>query len=317
MRVSHYDKKLKLVTGNANPELAKNIAACLSVELGKAEVGRFQDGEISIKILETVRGHEVFIIQPTHKPTDTHLMELLLLIDAIKRASAKMVAAVIPYYGYARQDRKTQPRDSIGAKLVANLLAAAGADRVVTMDLHADQIQGFFDIPVDNLRAMPIIERYLKSKELDNYIVVAPDVGGVVRARTLAKRLNCPMAIVDKRRPAANVSQVMNIIGDVQGKTCVLFDDIIDTGGTIIQGAQALIDNGAKTVYACCTHAVFSGQAPQLLQESVIQEVIATDTINIIPDKRFPKLTVLSVAALFAEAIRRIFEELPVSKLFD
>lgn len=317
MRVSHCDKKLKVFTGNANPELAKKIAACLGVELGNAEVGRFKDGEISIKILETVRGHEVFIIQPTHRPTDTHLMELLLLIDGIKRASAKMVAAVIPYYGYARQDRKTQPRDPIGAKLVANLLAAAGADRVVTMDLHADQIQGFFDIPVDNLRAMPIIEQYLKSKELDNYIVVAPDVGGVVRARTLANRLNCPMAIVDKRRPQANVSEVMNIIGDVKGKTCVLFDDMIDTGGTIIQGAQALMDNGAKAVYAACTHAVFSGQASQLLQESVLQEVIVTDTINITPEKKFSKLTVLSVADLFAEAIRRIFEELPVSKLFD
>jgi ribose-phosphate pyrophosphokinase len=311
------DKKLKIFTGNANPQLARSIAECLGKELGLAEVGRFKDGEISIKIHETVRGREVFIIQPTHKPTAENLMELLLLIDAMKRASAKMIAAVVPYYGYARQDRKTQPRDSIGAKLVANLLTAAGADRVVTMDLHADQIQGFFDIPVDNLRALPIIEEYIRSKDLDDLMVVAPDVGGVVRARSLANRLNCPIAIVDKRRPAANVSQVMNIIGNVEGKTCVLFDDMIDTGGTIVNSAEALMKNGAKAVFACCTHAVFSGQAPELLQQSPLKEVIVTDTINISQDRMFPKLKVLSVASLFAEAIKRIFEEQPVSKLFD
>jgi len=311
------DKKLKIFTGNANPQLARSIAECLGEELGLAEVGRFKDGEISIKIHETVRGREVFIIQPTHKPTAENLMELLLLIDAMKRASAKMIAAVVPYYGYARQDRKTQPRDSIGAKLVANLLTAAGADRVVTMDLHADQIQGFFDIPVDNLRALPIIEEYIRSKDLDDLMVVAPDVGGVVRARSLANRLNCPIAIVDKRRPAANVSQVMNIIGNVEGKTCVLFDDMIDTGGTIVNSAEALMKNGAKAVFACCTHAVFSGQAPELLQQSPLKEVIVTDTINISQDRMFPKLKVLSVASLFAEAIKRIFEEQPVSKLFD
>lgn len=317
MIINHYEKKLKIFTGNANPQLAADIAMHLGVELGKAEIGRFKDGEISIKILETVRGAEVYIVQPTHKPTDTHLMELLLMIDAMKRASAKMVAAVIPYYGYARQDRKTQPRDCIGAKLVANLLTAAGADRVVTMDLHADQIQGFFDIPVDNLRALPIIENYLRQKELSDLMVVAPDVGGVVRARALANRLNCPMAIVDKRRPAANVSQVMNIIGNVEGATCVLFDDMIDTGGTIVNAAEALMKNGAKAVYACCTHAVFSDNAPIILQESPLTEVIATDTINIPEERKFDKLRVLSVAELFAEAIRRIFMEQPVSKLFD
>jgi len=315
--VNAFNKKLKIFTGNANPKLAASIAAHLGESLGQAEVGRFKDGEISIKIHETVRGYEVYIIQPTHKPTAENLMELLLLIDAMKRASAKMIAAVIPYYGYARQDRKTQPRDSIGAKLVANLLYAAGADRVVTMDLHADQIQGFFDIPVDNLRALPIIEDYLKSKQLDNYMVVAPDVGGVVRARKLANRLNCSIAIVDKRRPAANVSEVMNIIGSVEGKTCVLFDDMIDTGGTIVNAAAALMENGATEVYACATHAVFSGQAPEKLQESPLKEVIVTDTINIPEDRMFPKLKVLSVADLFAQAIRRIFEEQPVSKLFD
>ncbi len=317
MIVNHYDKKLKIFTGNANPKLAESIGAHLGVELGLAEVARFKDGEISIKIKETVRGREVFVVQPTHQPTHAHLMELLLMIDAMKRASAKMIAAVIPYYGYARQDRKTQPRDSIGAKLVANLLTAAGADRILTMDLHADQIQGFFDIPVDNLRALPIIQDYLLSKKLKNLMVVAPDVGGVVRARKLANRLNCPMAIIDKRRPYANVSEVMNVIGNVEGMTCVLFDDMIDTGGTIVNSAEALVKKGAAEVYACCTHAIFSGQAPENLQDSSIKEVIVTDTVNLPPERIFPKLKVLTVANLFGEAIRRIFEEQPVSKLFD
>lgn len=315
--VNHYDKKLKIFTGNANPKLAKRIADCLDEPLGDAQIGRFKDGEISLKIGETVRGREVFIIQPTHAPTHNHLMELLLLVDAMKRASAKMVAAVIPYYGYARQDRKTQPRDAIGAKLIANLLTAAGANRVLTMDLHADQIQGFFDIPVDNLRALPIIEEYLRTKKLSNLMVVAPDVGGVVRARALANRLNIPMAIVDKRRPIANVAEVMNIIGDVKNATCVLFDDIIDTAGTIVSSTESLMKHGAKAVYACASHAVFSDQAPQLLQNSSIKEVIVTDSINILPDRRIPKLKVLSVDSLFAEAITRIFEEQSVSKLFD
>ncbi len=317
MSDNKYDGNLKVFTGNANPKLAVSIAEHLGIELGDAKVSRFKDGEISLKIGETVRGKEVFIIQPTHAPTDAHIMELLLMIDAMKRASAKMIAAVIPYYGYARQDRKTQPRDCIGAKLVANLLTAAGANRVLTMDLHADQIQGFFDIPVDNLRAIPIIERYLKEKNLSDLVVISPDVGGVVRARGLANRLNCPMAIVDKRRPAANVSEVMNIIGSVEGMTCVLFDDIIDTGGTMVNGAESLIEHGAKEVYACCSHAVFSDRAAEILQASPLKEVIVTNSIDINEENIFPKLNVLSVASLFADAITRIYKQQPVSKLFD
>ncbi len=317
MSDNKYDGNLKVFTGNANPKLAVSIAEHLGIELGDAKVSRFKDGEISLKIGETVRGKEVFIIQPTHAPTDAHIMELLLMIDAMKRASAKMIAAVIPYYGYARQDRKTQPRDCIGAKLVANLLTAAGANRVLTMDLHADQIQGFFDIPVDNLRAIPIIERYLKEKNLSDLVVISPDVGGVVRARELANRLNCPMAIVDKRRPAANVSEVMNIIGSVEGMTCVLFDDIIDTGGTMVNGAESLIEHGAKEVYACCSHAVFSDRAAEILQASPLKEVIVTNSIDINEENIFPKLNVLSVASLFADAITRIYKQQPVSKLFD
>ncbi len=317
MSDNQYGGKLKVFTGNANPGLAANIVRHLGIELGDSNVGRFKDGEIGIKIGETVRGKDVFIIQPTHAPTDAHIMELLLMIDAMKRASAQMIAAVIPYYGYARQDRKTQPRDSIGAKLIANLLTAAGATRVLTMDLHADQIQGFFDIPVDNLRAMPIIERYLQEKTLSDLMVISPDVGGVVRARELANRLNCPMAIVDKRRPAPNVSQVMNIIGNVEGRTCVLFDDIVDTGGTMVNAAQSLIENGAKEVYACCSHAVFSDKASEKLQASPLKEIIATDSINLKDADMFPKLNILSVAPLFAEAIKRIHQQKPVSKLFD
>lgn len=317
MLVNHYDKKLKIFTGNANPKLAQEIVDVMGEELGDSEIGRFKDGEISIRINETVRGREVYIFQPTHSPTSENLMELLFMIDAMKRASAKMIAAVIPYYGYARQDRKMQPRDAIGAKLVANLITAAGADRVLTLDLHAGQIQGFFDIPVDNLRAMPIIEKYLLEKDLPDLVVVSPDVGGVVRARELARRLNCQLAIVDKRRPRPNVSEVMNIIGNVENKTCVLFDDMIDTGGTIVNAAEALMKHGARDVYACCSHAVFSGNAPEFLQNSSLREVIATNSINVSEDCRFPKLRLLSVAPLFAEAITRIFEEEPVSKLFD
>ncbi len=317
MIVNHYDKKLKMFTGNANPELAKDIAKNLGENLGSSKIGRFQDGEISVIIGETVRGGEIFIVQPTNAPTDTHLMELLLMIDAMKRASSKMIAAVIPYYGYARQDRKTQPRDCIGAKLVANLITAAGADRVLTMDLHAAQIQGFFDIPVDNLRAMPIIAKYLESKDLGDTIVVSPDVGGVVRARELADRLDCQLAIVDKRRTQPNVSEVMNIIGSVEGKNCILVDDMIDTGGTIVKAAEALLRNGATDVFACCSHPVFSGEAAKRLQDSPLKEIVVTDSIHLPDEKRVPKLKILSVAPLFAEAISRVFEELPVSKLFD
>ncbi len=317
MIIDHGNKKLKVFTGNANSELAMKICKCLGQEIGKSEMTRFRDGEIRARIFETVRGSEVFIIQPTNSPTDTHLMELLIMIDAMKRASAKEVCAVIPYYAYARQDRKTQPRDPITAKLIANLITAAGADRVVTLDLHAGQIQGFFDIPVDNLKAMPIIADYLLKKNLEDVIVVSPDVGGVVRSRELADRMNCQIAIVDKRRPQPNVAEVMNIIGNVEGKTCVIIDDMIDTGGTIVKASEALIAQGAKEVYACCTHAVFSEPAAEILQASPVKEVIVTDSIHLPIEKQIPKLTQLSVAPLFAEAIMRIFEELPVSKLFD
>ena len=260
---------------------------------------------------------EVFLIQPLNYPSAEHIMELLIMIDAMKRASAKEVCAVIPYYAYARQDRKTQPRDPIAAKLLANLITAAGADRVVTLDLHAGQIQGFFDIPVDNLKGIPIITEYLLKKKLENVIVVSPDVGGVVRARELADRLNCQIAIVDKRRPRPNFAEVMNIIGEVSGKTAILVDDMIDTGGTIVNAAKALIEKGAVEVYACCSHAVFSHPAVEILQDSPLKEIVVTDSIHLPPEKQIPKLTVLSVAPLFAEAIRRIFEERPVSKLFD
>lgn len=317
MIINPNNKKLKLFTGNANKELAQAIAQCLGEELGDSEVSRFKDGEIRMRIGETVRGAEVFVIQPTQTPSDTHLMELLIMIDAMKRASAKEVCAVIPYYGYARQDRKTQPRDAITAKLIANLITAAGADRIVTMDLHAAQIQGFFDIPVDNLKGIPILTEYLHRKNFKDVVVVSPDVGGVVRARELADRLNCEIAIVDKRRPQPNVSEVMNIIGTVTGKTAIIIDDMIDTGGTIVKAAEALIKEGATAVFACCSHPVFSGDAPQILQASPLQEIIVSDSIHLPIEKRIPKLTQLSIAPLFAEAIRRIFEELPVSKLFD
>ena len=310
-------KRLKVFSGNANRELALDICRYLGLELGLSELYRFKDGEIRCRIGETVRGSEVYIIQPLNYPSAEHIMELLIMIDAMKRASAKVVCAVIPYYAYARQDRKAQPRDPISAKLLANVLTAAGADRVVTLDLHAGQIQGFFDIPVDNLKGIPIIAEYLIQKKLKDVIVVSPDVGGEVRSRELADRLHCGLAIVDKRRPEPNMAQVMNLIGDVEGKTAVLIDDMIDTGGTIVNAGNALLDKGARAVYACCTHAVFSDPAVDIMQNSPLKEVIVTDSIHLPVEKQIPKVTVLSVAPLLAEAIRRIFEEIPVSMLFD
>ncbi|NMB12337.1 MAG: ribose-phosphate pyrophosphokinase [Firmicutes bacterium] len=313
----HNYKKLKIFTGNANPKLAQDIARYLGTTVGQSEINRFKDGEINIRIGETVRGADVFVVQPTSAPTDTHLIELLIMIDAFKRASAKEVAAVIPYYGYARQDRKTQPRDPISAKLVANLLTAAGADRVLTMDLHAGQIQGFFDIPVDNLRAMPILANYFQEKGLEDVVVVSPDVGGVSRAREFANRLDCTLAIVDKRRPAPNVAEAANVIGDIQGKTAIIIDDIIDTAGSMCEAVRVLIDRGAKEVYACCSHPVLSPPATERLAASPVKEVVVTNSIPLPPEKQLDKIRVLSVAPLFGEAIRRIFEELSVSKLFD
>jgi len=312
-------KKMKIFTGNANPDLAREIAQNLGMSLGQSNVSRFKDEEISVDINETVRGADVFLVQPTSRPVNDHLMELLIMIDACKRASAKSITAVLPYYGYARQDRKTKPREPIAAKLVANLLTAAGASRILTMDLHAGQIQGFFDIPVDNLKGLPILANYFIKKGYngEDIVVVSPDVGGVTRARELAQHLGTNLAIIDKRRPKANVAEIMNIIGDVEGKTAIMVDDLIDTAGTITQGAKALREAGAKDVMACCSHAVFSKPAVERLAESVLSEVIVTNSIPLSEEAaQLDKIKVLSIASLLAEAIRRIYEELSVSVLF-
>jgi ribose-phosphate pyrophosphokinase len=313
-----HGKTIKIFTGNSNPKLADDIAQYLGLKVGKSEVTRFSDGEISVNLDETVRGADVFVIQPTSQPVNRHLMELLIMIDALKRASAGRITAVIPYYGYARQDRKAKARDPITAKLVADLLTTAGADRLLTMDLHATQIQGFFNIPVDHLMGGPILAKYFEENmNLDDLVVVSPDIGGVARARSFAQRLQAPIAIVDKRRPKANVSEVMNLIGDVVGKKAILIDDMIDTAGSITKAAEALIKFGATEVYACCSHAVLSGPAIERLQNSPIKEVIITDTISLPDEKKADKIKVLSVAPIFAEAINRIYEDLSVSKLFD
>lgn len=312
-----HGKSIKIFTANSNPALAKEIADILDVPVGDSKVSRFSDGEISVDINETVRGSDVFVVQSTNHPVNDYLMELLIMIDAFKRASAGRITAVIPYYGYARQDRKAKARDPITAKLVADLIATAGADRVLTMDLHAAQIQGYFNIPVDHLLGAPILARYYREKNLKDVVVVSPDLGSVTRARKFADKLHAQIAIIDKRRPKPNVSEVMNIIGDVKGKTAILVDDMVDTGGTIAQGAQALLDMGAKEVLACCTHPVFSGPAVQRIKDSVISEMVVLNTIALPPEKQIDKIKVLSVAPVFAEAIRRIYEDVSVSKLFD
>ncbi|ACX53156.1 ribose-phosphate pyrophosphokinase [Ammonifex degensii KC4] len=310
-------KNMLIFSGNANPKLAADICQYLGVPLGDCVVGRFSDGEIFVRINENVRGADVFVIQPTCSPVNENLMELLIMIDALRRASARRITAVIPYYGYARQDRKTRGREPITAKLVANLITAAGARRVLTVDLHAGQIQGFFDIPVDHLPAGPLLAQHLMARGLKDVVVVSPDVGGVVRARELAKRIGAPLAIIDKRRPEPNEAEVMNVIGPVQGKTAVMVDDIIDTAGTITKGAEALMAWGAKEVYVVCTHPVFSGQAVERLKTPAIKEIFVTDTIPLPPEKRLDKITVVSVAPLLGEVIIRIHEDLSVSKLFD
>ncbi|MEW6726063.1 ribose-phosphate diphosphokinase [Desulforudis sp. 1088] len=310
-------KKLKIFTGNANPALASEICQYLGVPLGISSVTRFSDGEIQVKIEENVRGADVFIVQPTCQPVNENIMELLIMIDALRRASARRITAVMPYYGYARQDRKTRAREPITAKLIANLLTAAGARRVITMDLHAGQIQGFFDIPVDHLPGGPILADYLIRCHLENVVVVSPDVGGVTRARDLAERIGAPLAIIDKRRPEPNVAEINTVIGPVEGRTAILVDDIIDTAGTITKGADALIDFGATGVYVACTHPVLSGPAIERLRASVIKEVIVTNTIPIPLERRIAKIKVLSVAPLLGEAIIRVHEDLSVSKLFD
>ncbi|MBP2028076.1 ribose-phosphate pyrophosphokinase [Acetoanaerobium pronyense] len=308
--------EIKIFSGNAHKELAQDIAKELGVPIGSAEVGRFSDGEISVNISETVRGVDAFIIQPTSSPVNGNIMELLIMIDAFKRASAGRITAVIPYYGYARQDRKAKARDPITAKLVANLITAAGADRVLTMDLHAAQIQGYFDIPLDHLLGVPILAQYFKKKNIEDLVVVSPDLGSVTRARSFAEILNAPLAIIDKRRPKANVSEVMNIIGDIEGKNVIIIDDMIDTAGTLTNGAEALMKFGAKEVYACCTHPVLSGPAIDRLEKSCIKEVVVLDTIPLDESKKIDKIKVESVAPIFASAIRKIFDNESVSKLF-
>lgn len=315
----NHGKNIKIFTGNSNPELAKEIASIVGVQIGAAEVGKFSDGEISVNINETVRGADVFVIQSTNAPVNDNLMELLIMMDAFRRASAGRITAVIPYYGYARQDRKAKARDPITAKLVADLITTAGADRVLSMDLHATQLQGYFNIPVDHLLGAPILSKYFQSQNLcgDDVVVVSPDIGGVTRARKFADRLHTSIAIIDKRRPKANVSEVMNVIGEVKGKTAILIDDIIDTAGTITNGANALMNLGAKEVYACCTHGVLSNPAVERLEKSVIKEVVTLNTIALPEEKRISKIKSLSVAPVFAEAIKRIYEDLSISIIFD
>lgn len=311
----------KIFAGNGNPELAEEIAAIMGRTLGKADVTKFSDGEVSVSLYETVRGLDTYIVQSTNDPVNDNLMELCIMIDAMKRASAGRINAVIPYYGYARQDRKAKARDPITAKLVADILCAAGADRVVTMDLHAAQIQGYFNIPVDHLKGMPILVKYFQQKfedtDKNDVVIVSPDHGSVTRARSFAQPFESPIAIIDKRRPKANVSEIMNIIGDVEGKRCILVDDMVDTAGTICNAANALKKMGAKEVYACATHAVLSGPALERIQESAIKEMVLLNTIPIPEEKRLDKFTILSVAPLFAEAMIRIFTNDSVSRLFD
>ncbi|WP_100374383.1 ribose-phosphate diphosphokinase [Bacillus sp. FJAT-45037] len=317
MMAKYGDPSLKVFTLNSNKDLAHEITEHIGVPMGKSSVTRFSDGEVQINIEESIRGCDVYLIQSTSAPANEHIMELLIMIDALKRASAKTINIVIPYYGYARQDRKARAREPITAKLVANLLEKAGATRVLTLDLHASQIQGFFDIPVDQLMGVPILANYFEEKQLDNLVIVSPDHGGVVRARKMADRLKATIAIIDKRRPKPNVAEVMNIVGNIEGKTAIIIDDIIDTAGTITLAANALVEHGAKEVYACCTHPVLSGPAIERINNSNIKELVVTNTIPLEKDKQIDKITPLSIAPLMAEAIIRVHEHASVSKLFD
>ena len=312
-----HGNEIKLFAGNSNLPLAQAIARKLNTSLGSVEVSKFSDGETSVHICETVRGRDLFIIQSTSSPVNDNLMELLIMIDAAKRASAGRVTAVMPYFGYARQDRKARSRDPITAKLIADLLTSAGADRILTMDLHAAQIQGFFNIPVDDLLGGPTLYNYYADRLDGDYVVVSPDVGSVNRSRKVAERLGCALAIIDKRRPRANVMEVMNIIGNVEGKKCLLVDDMIDTAGTIVQGAEALVKAGAKVIKACCTHAVLSGPAIERLERSPIDELVMLDTILLPPEKRIPKIKILSTAEIWAAAIENVYLDKPMSKIYD
>ena len=313
----HLSAELAVLSGNANPGLAREICQALRVPLAASFVGRFSEGEIRVKINENVRGKDVFVIQPTCPPTNDNLMELLIMIDALRRASARRITAVVPYFGYARQDRKDQPRVPITAKLVANLITTAGADRVLTMDLHAGQIQGFFDIPLDHLFAIAVFEQYVRRKRLKSLTVVSPDVGGIKLARAYAKRLRAGLAIVDKRRDSPESTEVMHILGEVKGKTCLLVDDLIATGSSLVEAAGALERHGATAVYACVTHPILSGPARNRVASSCLKELIVTNTIPVERQKGGGKITVLSVASLLSEAIRRIHYELSISVLFD
>lgn len=317
MSSAYNDEKLQLFTLNSNEKLAQEISEHIGVPLGKCTVTKFSDGETQINIEESVRGYDVYIIQSTSEPVNENIMELLILIDALKRASAESINLVMPYYGYARQDRKARSREPITSKLVANILESTGADRIVTLDLHAPQIQGFFDIPIDHLQGVPLLSDYIEAKKLEDLVIVSPDHGGVIRARRMADRLKAPIGIIDKRRPKPNVAEVMNIIGDIEGKTAIIVDDIIDTAGTMQLAADALIEKGAKEVYACATHPVLSGPAIERIENSKIKELVITNTIQLPEEKKIDKITQLSVAPLIGETIMRIHNDQSVSILFD
>ena len=314
-----HGKDIKIFCGNSNPELALEISHRIGLPLGQAVVSKFSDGEANVNIGEVVRGSDVFIIQSTCHPVNDNLVELLVMIDALKRASAGRITAVMPYFGYARQDRKAKPRDPISAKLIANLITVAGADRVLTMDFHAAQLQGFFDIPVDHLMGQPIMVRYYRKRfnNLDQTVVVSPDLGSVPRCRKFAENLDIPIAIIDKRRPRANECEVMNIIGDVEGKRAILVDDLIDTGGTFVRAAEALIAHGAVDVHACCTHGVLSGSAVEAIRTSRIQELVILNTVPLPPEKRIDKIKVISAARIFAESIERIYGDISLSSMMN
>ena len=312
------ENKLRIFTGNANPDLAREISAYLGTTVGDSVVNRFNNGEIQVMINESVRGKDIFIVQPTCGPiVNDNVMELLIMADAFKRASANHITAVIPYYGYARQDRKARGREPITAKLMADLLETAGITRVVTIDLHAAQIQGFFNIPFDHMPGGPLLAEYIKEKKLDNMVVVSPDLGGVSRARGFAEMLNAPMAIIDKRRPEPGVAEVMNLIGNVEGKNCILVDDMVDTAGSLTEGARALKKFGANEIYACCTHPILTDPALSRIAQSDITELVVTNTIPLAPSKKHPKIKVLSIAPILAETILRIYNDWSVSQLFD
>ena len=309
--------KVKLFSLSANPDLAEEISKYSGIPLSQIDLSRFADGEIGVNVSETVRGYHVFLVQPTHGPVNENIMELLITIDAMKRASAKSINVIMPYYGYSRQDRKSKSRQPISAKLVANLIETAGATRVIAADLHASQIQGFFDIPIDNFRAMPLIVEYFKSKEFEDIVIVSPDHGGAVRARKMGDVMGCDIAIIDKRRPEPNVAEVMGLVGDVRGKTAILIDDMIDTAGSITSAAKAVLDAGAKEVYAACTHPLLSGPAVERINNSVLQEVICTNTIKLSEEKQSDKIIQLSIGKLLAQGIINIIQDRPLSTLFE